>query len=73
MSESSWPLSASTSFSPFWSEPTMMVRRSQEQPFGDQAGETDEKERRQPQPRHFVAEPGEERGADEQQEHEGPG
>ena len=28
MSESSWALSASTSFSPFWSEPTMMVRRS---------------------------------------------
>jgi hypothetical protein len=28
MSESSWTSSASISFSPFWSEPMMMVRRS---------------------------------------------
>ena len=86
MSESSWAFSASTSFSPFWSEPTMMVRRSsrpcarpaahhraQEQPFGDQRGEADEEECRQPQPRHLAAELGEEGRADEQQEHEGPG
>ena len=86
MSESSWALSASTSFSPFWSEPTMMVRRSsrpsraqlrtiaaQEQALGDQRGQADKEECREPEPRYFAAELGEERRADEQQEHEGPG
>ncbi len=47
--------------------------RAQEQPLGDQGGEADEEERREPQPRDLAAEFGEERGADEQQEHEGPG
>ena len=86
MSESSWALSASNSFSPFSSAPTMMVRRSsrpcarpaadqraQEQALGDQRRETDEEEGREPEPRNLAAELGEERGADEQQEHERPG
>ncbi len=47
--------------------------RAQEQAFGDQRGETDEEKCREPQPRYLAAELGEERCADEQQEHEGPG
>ena len=47
--------------------------RAQKQPLRDQQAEADEEERRQPQPRHLAAELGEERRADEQQEHEGPG
>ena len=48
-------------------------QRAQEQPFGDQRGEADEEECRQPEPRNLAAELGEERCADEQQEHERPG
>ena len=48
-------------------------QRAQEQPFGDQRSEADDEERRKPEPRNLAAELGEERGADEQQEHEGPG
>ena len=48
-------------------------QRAQHQALGDQRGQTDEEERRQPQPRNFAAELGEERHADEQQEHERPG
>ena len=48
-------------------------QRAQEQPFGDERGEADKEERRQPEPRDFAAEFGEERCADEQQEHERPG
>jgi len=47
--------------------------RPQEQPFGNQRGQADKEERREPEPRHLAAEFGEERGADKQQEHEGPG
>ena len=86
ISESDCTRSVSTSFSPFWSEPTMMVRRSS-LPSRAQlrtiarsnsrsvinAGETHEEERREPEPRDLAAELGEERRADEQQEHERPG
>ena len=46
---------------------------AQEQPLGDQRGEADEEESRQPQPRNLAAELGEEGRADEQQEDERPG
>ena len=48
-------------------------QRAQEQPFADQRRKADKEEAGQPEPRHLVAELGEKGGADEQQEHEGPG
>ena len=41
--------------------------------LGDQRREADEEEAAEPEPRNLAAELGEERGADEQQEHERPG
>ena len=57
---------------PALARPASYHRTEQHSP-GNQPGQTDEEECRQPQPRHFVAELGEKRGADEQQKHEGPG
>ena len=48
-------------------------QRAQDQPLDDQHCKSHEEERGKPQPRDFTAELGEERDADEQQEHEGPG
>ena len=83
---SSCAFSASTSFSPLLVgadddgaavEPALARpaahHRAQHQPLGDQRGQADEEERREPEPRNLAAELGEERGADEQQEHERPG
>ena len=47
--------------------------RSQESALGQQRRKADEEERREPEPRNLAAELDEEGGANEQQEHEGPG
>src|ERR1700694_5461884 len=47
--------------------------RTQEQPSGNQRGQTDTEKCRQPESRYLAAEFCEERCADKQQEHEGPG
>src|SRR6266404_1833002 len=47
-------------------------QRAKKQPFDHQCGQADKEKRREPEPRYLAAELGEERCADEQQEHECP-